>query len=143
MAEIRKALLSDAQDICRLESLTSPTPWSRENVENALDAPGASFFMAFENGETAGYAGGSAASCELFNICVLERFRRHGIASRLLGAFVTDMKSRGAEEIFLEVRKSNAPAIGLYEKAGFRKIYERKRYYADNGETAVVMKKTL
>ncbi len=143
MAEIRKALISDAQDICRLESLTSPTPWSRENVENAMSAPGASFFMAFENGVPVGYAGGSIASSELFNICVLDRYRRRGIASLLLETFVSDMKSGGAEEIFLEVRESNVPALGLYGKAGFRKIYERKKYYADNGETAVVMKKTL
>jgi ribosomal-protein-alanine N-acetyltransferase len=39
----------------------------------------------------------------------------------------------------LEVRPSNAVAIALYRKFGFRDVALRKRYYSDNGEDASVM----
>jgi ribosomal-protein-alanine N-acetyltransferase len=39
----------------------------------------------------------------------------------------------------LEVRQSNAVALALYRKFGFREVALRKRYYSDNGEDAAVM----
>jgi hypothetical protein len=39
----------------------------------------------------------------------------------------------------LEVRRGNAPAIALYEHAGFRTVHVRRQYYQDNGEDALVM----
>ena len=46
-------------------------------------------------------------------------------------------------EYTLEVRTSNAPAIALYERFGFRSAGTRPRYYRDNGEDAVIMWRTL
>ncbi|HXP29176.1 MAG TPA: hypothetical protein VN804_05435, partial [Solirubrobacteraceae bacterium] len=42
----------------------------------------------------------------------------------------------------LEVRRSNAVAIHLYEREGFRAAGTRRRYYQDNGEDALVMWRT-
>ena len=44
---------------------------------------------------------------------------------------------RNAKRLFLEVNASNAAAIALYEKSGFRTVYSRPRYYGE--ETAIVM----
>ena len=44
--------------------------------------------------------------------------------------------------ITLEVRRSNQPAIRLYEREGFRAAGLRRRYYQDNGEDALVMWRT-
>jgi ribosomal-protein-alanine N-acetyltransferase len=41
--------------------------------------------------------------------------------------------------ITLDVRISNHPAIKMYRKMGFRKLGLRPRYYADNGEDALIM----
>ena len=51
------------------------------------------------------------------------------------------MKEKGVEKVFLEVRKSNSNAIALYEKFGFSVYAERKNYYTDNGEDALLMQK--
>jgi ribosomal-protein-alanine N-acetyltransferase len=40
------------------------------------------------------------------------------------------------------VRRSNDGAVALYERLGFRAAGIRRRYYADNGEDAVVMWRT-
>lgn len=68
---------------------------------------------------------------EIFEIGVLEEYRRKNIASRLLESLDLDKK------IFLEVREDNIPAIRLYEKNGFKKISTRKNYY--NNISAVIM----
>ena len=40
------------------------------------------------------------------------------------------------------MRRSNAVAIHLYEREGFRAAGTRRRYYQDNGEDALVMWRT-
>ena len=40
------------------------------------------------------------------------------------------------------MRRSNAVAIHLYEREGFRAAGMRRRYYQDNGEDALVMWRT-
>ncbi len=40
------------------------------------------------------------------------------------------------------MRKSNHGALALYERFGFRSAGVRRRYYADNGEDAVIMWRT-
>jgi ribosomal protein S18 acetylase RimI-like enzyme len=49
----------------------------------------------------------------------------------------------GARYLTLEVRPSNAPALGLYRGRGFDVVGVRPRYYSDNGEDALVMVKSL
>ena len=56
---------------------------------------------------------------------------------KLLDSAVKIMNSRGANEIFLEVRSSNCKAISLYEKYGFIKTGVRKNYY-ENKEDAIL-----
>jgi ribosomal-protein-alanine N-acetyltransferase len=63
--------------------------------------------------------------------------RRRGIASALIGALLDRVGP--AAPVTLEVRRSNAGAIVLYERFGFRSAGVRRRYYADNGEDAVIM----
>ena len=49
------------------------------------------------------------------------------------------MKKRGIITLHLEVRKSNKPAIALYSSFGFAKDGERKMYYEEPVEDAVLM----
>ncbi|WP_022819441.1 ribosomal protein S18-alanine N-acetyltransferase [Fusobacterium russii] len=70
---------------------------------------------------------------EIIKIGVLEEYRNRGIAQSLL----ENIKEKA---IFLEVRQSNITAMNFYLKNGFRKISERKNYYKDNNEDAIVMK---
>ena len=45
--------------------------------------------------------------------------------------------------VTLEVRESNKDAMKLYMDNGFELVGERKNYYADNRETAILMTKYL
>ena len=66
--------------------------------------------------------------------------RRRGIATALLNRVLERVEPDA--QLTLEVRRSNAGAITLYESFGFRSAGVRRRYYADNGEDAIVMWRT-
>jgi ribosomal-protein-alanine N-acetyltransferase len=73
----------------------------------------------------------------VMNIAVEPNHRRQGVARGLLDALL-DKGGREANYT-LEVRVSNAAAIALYEAYDFRAVGTRRRYYADNGEDAIIM----
>ncbi len=66
---------------------------------------------------------------EIQFIAVDEKYRGRGIADDLMGAFLSDVSN--CDNISLEVREDNTPAINLYLKHGFRKVSVRKNYYLD------------
>lgn len=55
--------------------------------------------------------------------------RRQGLGIDLIGHVASQCRTRGARRLFLEVRSSNEPALGLYRKAGFREDGRRPGYY--------------
>ena len=115
-------------------------------VENTLTENGSVSrgVCAVEDGEIVGYACETVLfeNAEVDNIAVAESCRRRGVGKKLLKKLETEAKERGARVILLEVRVSNAPAMTMYLKEGFKGIYVRPRYYPD-GEDAVVMQKEL
>ncbi len=79
----------------------------------------------------------------VISIAVLQEYRRRGIGKALMIETMKRMKERyHAEEIMLEVRISNYPAIELYKKLGLMIVRIIPRYYRD-GEDAYVMAKPL
>jgi ribosomal-protein-alanine N-acetyltransferase len=64
------------------------------------------------------------------------------LRERIATALLTHLFERAdepGEQYTLEVRPSNAPAIALYERFGFRSAGLRRGYYHDNKEDAVIM----
>jgi ribosomal-protein-alanine N-acetyltransferase len=65
--------------------------------------------------------------------------RRQGLAEALLRAVMHDARGSGAQAATLEVRRSNEPALRLYEKLGFRVEAVRRDYYQSPREDALVL----
>ncbi|MDX2153331.1 MAG: GNAT family N-acetyltransferase [Bryobacteraceae bacterium] len=94
--------------------------------------------VAVLNGEVAGFLVAretAPGEREILNLAVAGRFRRKGIATRLLA-----VQLRDGAAVFLEVRESNRAARALYEKYGFTAAGTRKNYYTDPCESAIVMR---
>lgn len=70
---------------------------------------------------------------ELLLCAVHHGARRRGFGREMLIAQTGSARERGAQQIFLEVRETNAGAIALYEGFGFREIGRRPRYYRSTG----------
>jgi ribosomal protein S18 acetylase RimI-like enzyme len=91
--------------------------------------------VAERNGQVCGFVVSreAAGEVEVLNLATASETRRQGIATELLA-------SLDAEDVFLEVRESNAPARKLYEKLGFVVVGQRPEYYDDPIESALVMR---
>ncbi len=76
----------------------------------------------------------------IVSIAVLEEKRRLGVGTALVHAGMKGMVEYGVSEFFLEVRKTNKAAIGIYESLDFEIKRVLKGYYRD-GEDAYLMVK--
>jgi len=74
----------------------------------------------------------------IISVAVMPDFRRMGIGQRLVEYALSALSGLRADECFLEVRITNAPAIDLYKKLGFQVTRTIPRYYYD-GSDAFVM----
>lgn len=129
-------------DVVEIEKLSFKTPWSHEAFTYELNSNKCARYRVIINGERVVAYGGMwimIDEAHITNIAVHPDFRGMGIGDRLLGDMVEYAKSEGATSMTLEVRKSNAPAIGLYDKYGFCEVAVRKGYYQDTGEDAIIM----
>lgn len=132
---------SHIPQIAALERECFSTPWTENMLEDALFDSQASFIVAeAEDGSILGYAGLHVIVDEGYidNIAVEEAARRHGVASALLDVYCR-FGAVNLAFLTLEVRKSNAPAIALYEKFGFQQAGLRPGYYQHPREDAVIM----
>ena len=132
MAEliVRRAEARDAEAITELEKVCFSQPWSYESIYHDVAENKLSFYLAAETeGKVIGYAGiwNIAGEGHITNVAVSPEYRRKGVGES------------GVLSHTLEVRKSNAGALRLYEKHGFKIAGERKGYYEDNGEDALIM----
>jgi ribosomal-protein-alanine N-acetyltransferase len=84
------------------------------------------------------------AECELEFVLVPLQARRQGVGRMLVQTVIAWARELGAQEIWLELRESNASALRLYERCGFVVAGRRPRYYpghfADPPEDAVLMR---
>ena len=127
--------------VCAIENECFAHPWSRGSLENALSDPNAVFCVAIENGGVIGYIGMLFVLDEgyICNVAVSQSFRKRGVGSALIQTLVTHCTKNDFAFLTLEVRESNAAARSLYEDFGFVKVGERKNYYTDPTENAVLM----
>ena len=80
-----------------------------------------------------------ADEVHLLNLATHPSERRSGHASRLLGRIIDVGRERQCRFVTLEVRRSNAAALRLYRRFGFRAVGIRPNYYAEDQEDAIVM----
>ena len=127
--------------VCALEKNCFVHPWSRQSIESALENEQSLFYVAVEEGQVIGYIGMSFVLDEgyIYNVAVSEAHRRKGVGSALIQTLVTHAKKNNFAFLSLEVRDGNRAARSLYETFGFVKVGERKNYYTDPTENAVLM----
>ncbi len=133
---------SDLPQVIALERRAFPTPWSLAMFVLELSKPTGVCIAASESGKIDGYliCARYDQVWHLMNIAVDPPARRRGIATGLLEEMLERAGPDGSYT--LEVRTSNAPAIALYERFGFRAAGTRPRYYRDTGEDAMIMWRT-
>ena len=146
MKEIMINRLTDSElaAVAELESLCFCEPWSASALK-LLTAPDAVGFVCMEDGRAVSYGGMIYTPFEgqITNIAVAPDKRRCGYGRAIVLALIRDAEARDLEQIALEVRASNEPAIALYKAFGFFEAGRRKHFYKSPAEDALVMLKPL
>ncbi len=146
---IRSAIPDDIPQIMALSQKSDTAAhWSAREYAAlfARDTPKRVVLVAEQaQGRVAGFvvARCAAEEWEIENVVVEEEFRRQGIGRSLIEELLAEARRRGVAAILLEVRESNAAALGLYKKLGFREEGRRLRYYAQPEEDALLLKLLL
>lgn len=138
---IREMELDDLAQVMPIEEENFSTPWTETGFFTFLIREDALFLVAEEEGEILGYLGILTVLDEgdITNVSVKKSARRRGVGSALVKELIQRMEKRGVTAIHLEVRRSNEPAIRLYEQQGFVRDGLRKGYYESPAEDAVLM----
>jgi ribosomal-protein-alanine N-acetyltransferase len=145
--KIRRLIYPDLPNVIAIERRVFPTPWSLAMfVLERSKQSGICLAAVLEETHGRRLAGYLICSrydevWHVMNIAVDIEYQRLGVASALLAELYAQVDDEDAR-FTLEVRRSNLPAIQLYEREGFRAAGVRRRYYQDNGEDALVMWRT-
>ncbi len=132
--------ISILEQITAMEAKCFSDPWSFEMFRLEAQRKGGIVLAALdENNAVAGYLTAQVIldTADINIVAVDPDRRRRSTGSMLLGEFLEGLTPD--TQVFLEVRMSNEPAIGLYRKFGFRQIGIRKQYYAHPTEDAILM----
>jgi [ribosomal protein S18]-alanine N-acetyltransferase len=144
--EIVPMRASDIGEVAEIERSTPGSPWPDHLFLDELDRDWAYIDLV----RTRAAEGSSRVvgfcdywlvhdEVQLLNLATHPAFRRQGVATMLLRHLVDFARAHDCRYVTLEVRASNHPAQELYRAHGFAAVGLRPRYYADNGEDAMVM----
>ena len=129
-----------AQEIYAIMADVYPvSPWTLEQIQADLAQDQTWYALAYDEAEVIGFLAvqENLFEAEVLQIAVKGAYQVQGIASALFAQLPTD------KEIFLEVRKSNHRAQSFYKKEKMVVVAERKAYYHDPVEDAIIMKREI
>jgi ribosomal-protein-alanine N-acetyltransferase len=148
---IRRCSQDDLRSVIDINEETLPEHYSEYFFESLLREMPESFIVAEYENDVVGYIMcklefgfsnfrklGFVKKGHVVSISLLEQHRGKNIGKALMIEGINGVTSRKGDEIYLEVRTSNLPAISLYEKLGFQTKSVLKSYYRD-GEDANLM----
>lgn len=138
---IRELRAEDVEPLSVIEARSFSMPWTAADFARLIEDRNSCYLVAEEDGRVVGCCGVTNVSGdgEIDNVVVDEAYRNRGIATALLRETLRTGYAMGVEAFTLEVRVSNAPAIHIYEKAGFVSEGIRPHFYEKPVEDAMIL----
>ena len=145
---LSEATSRDAAAIAALHAASFRRGWSEQEIEGLLTDRHVAAHRAMTGSTMAGFIMSRLVEdeAEILSVAVDRARRGRGLARNLLTLHLRRLAALGARTVFLEVDEHNAPAIRLYDRAGFREISRRPNYYAGAGgkaAAALVLRRDL
>lgn len=142
----REMVPEDAEAVEKVEKACFAVPWSRESFWREAANENTLYLLVLdqdlsEEDQIIGYVGCwiLCGEGQITNVAVSPAYRGKGVGTEMLAKLIELVKEKGSTAMTLEVRPSNAPALALYRKFGFKEAGRRPGYYHDNGEDAIIM----
>lgn len=153
MAKILRARHGDIPKVKQIEIESGLSPWTETDYSLEIKRKESLFFVAEDKRRVVGFIVARLImnydycllpnEIEIYNIAVTKDFRRKNIASALLKEVLRIGFEKGFVKSFLEVRKSNVRAQNFYKKHSFKISGERKSFYTNPQEDAVLMSRFI
>ena len=145
---VEPATPRDAETLSRLHRASFHRGWSAGEFRQMLTERNVLAHRLRLGKRTTGFIISRAAAdeAEILSVAIDANYRGRGLSRDLLRTHLGYLAGHGLKTVFLEVEENNRPARALYEKAGFRTVGRRERYYKDSsGEhlNALVMQRSL
>ncbi|HTL90682.1 MAG TPA: ribosomal protein S18-alanine N-acetyltransferase [Leptolyngbya sp.] len=115
--------------------------WTLEGYQREIESPNSELIAIVLDQTLIGY-GCFWAIVDEAHITILAvhpDYQRRGLGKLLLLALLDRAHQRQMKHTTLEVRLSNQAAIALYENFQFKVAGQRKHYYSDTGENALIL----
>ena len=145
-----------ADDILDIQTECDLSVWSKKDYLSELERENSIFKIArTADGKIIGFAlvrllignsnfkNTSFDSSEILNIAVRNSFQHKGIGQMIFDEIICELERKNITEIWLEVRASNANAINFYRKNNFEMQFERKNYYHNPTESALIFRRLI
>ncbi|MBI1820837.1 MAG: ribosomal protein S18-alanine N-acetyltransferase [Nitrospirae bacterium] len=136
-----KMRLEDLDEVLKIATASFNQPWTKAMFENEiLKNPFSEQFLVKVEGENAGYLcmWSLFDEAHILDFAIDPQFRRKGLGEKVILNVIERIKENKIKKIFLEVRASNEAAKSLYKKVGFLNLAERKGYYSNPTEDALI-----
>ena len=145
---LREMTAADVPDVLRIERAGQRVPWTEGMLRDCLASDYWNTVAVDAGNAVLGFAilSSGGGDAHVLNIVVDPAQRRRGIARQLLEALTEAARLRKADQLFLEVREGNLPALTLYRDIGFAEVAVRRGYYPLPGggrEDAIIMARVL
>jgi ribosomal-protein-alanine N-acetyltransferase len=145
--QLRPMELADSQDVLEIEAQAFPTPMKASLLKHELTENRIAHYQVLLRSpedapsQMVGYSGYWMIADEIHisTIAVAPAWRGRGLGELLLLNMLLMGNQQAAQMATLEVRQGNLVAQALYSKYRFEVVGERRRYYHDTGEDALLM----
>jgi len=133
--------MHDIPRVLEIERISFSEPWSESAFLNEILKSYAFNRVAVRGNSVIGYICVNYIIDEghILNLAVDPDFRRQGVATILMNGAIHELRRKGCDYLYLEVRTSNTAAKRFYERFGFAVAGIRKDYYLFPKEDAVIM----
>jgi ribosomal-protein-alanine N-acetyltransferase len=133
--------MSFRDQILEIENASFPVPWSAKSFEEEINKSISNLWALITDQKLFAYICFWMFDREIhiLNFAVHPQKRNMGLGKILLENIIKTRTAGGVENIWLEVRPSNIPALSIYKKFGFIEAGLRKAYYSDSREDAIIM----
>jgi ribosomal-protein-alanine N-acetyltransferase len=136
----------DVEAVIEVERASYPYPWTAGIFRDCLRVGYCCWMCTLDEMAIGhGVISVAAGECHVLNVCIHPQWQGHGLGRKMLRHLLNLGRRHRADTAFLEVRASNAPAIGLYHAEGFNEVSRRRDYYpgGKGREDALVFAKDL
>lgn len=147
LLKIAPMSLQDLEAVLEIERSAFSFPWPQNSFYREIVNNDYAYYFVVrlkDENKIIGYGGIWVLLDEahITTLAVHPLYRQAGAGSFLLSHLLKEALSKGARQVFLEVRDSNLAARTLYEKYNFAIVGRRKNYYYHEDALLMVHKFT-